>query len=266
MNSEATKMFNEVFSRGKKVLVPYLTAGVPSMDESLRLATAMIESGAGILELGVPFSDPSADGVVLQQAAEVALKNKVTLSDVLGLARKIHDRHPQVPIVLFTYLNPILAMGMEKYVELAREHGVAATLTVDLPLEEAFEYLRLHQTLGLKTVFLASPTTSDERLKEINRASSAFLYYVSRTGVTGERAGLSSSLDREIAAIRDKVNGPLAIGFGISTTEQAKMVAQLGDAVVIGSAYMRMIMEHEDSDERERVVKEFTRECVLAMD
>ena len=259
-------MFKQIFSFEKKVLIPYLTAGVPSLDETFSLACAMIESGAGVLELGVPFSDPSADGAVLQAAAHEALKNKINLVQVLGLAERIHKCHPKVPIVIFTYLNPLLAIGLGKYVKLATLSGVAATLTVDLPLEEAGEYLKLHAASGLKTVFLATPTTSPERLIQIAKASTGFLYYVSRNGVTGEQQEISNTLGDEVGAIRKKTELPLAIGFGISTPTQVRAVAQYADAVVIGSAYMRMILETPNADEREQKVRSFTLNCVHALE
>jgi tryptophan synthase alpha chain len=259
-------MFKETFGKNKKVLIPFIMAGVPGLDESYQLAVAMIEEGAKILELGVPFSDPSADGEVLQRAAEVALHNNVTLIDVINLSKRINQRFPKVPIVLFTYLNPLLAYGLENYVKLATESGVAATLTVDLPIEEAGEYIKLHQKYNLKNVFLASPTTRPKRLIEINKASSAFLYYVSRNGVTGEKTSISATLDQEIANIREVTSSPVAIGFGISTAEQAREVSLKADAVVIGSAYMRMILENKTPQAREEQVRLFTRECVRAIE
>lgn len=259
-------MFKKIFSKNKKVLIPFIMAGAPSLEQSYQLAIAMLEEGAGILELGVPFSDPSADGEVLQKAADVALKNNVTLLDVFHLTKRIKQKFPDAPIVLFTYLNPLLAFGLENYVKEAVDFGVSATLTVDLPLEEAREYLALHQKYNLKTVFLASPTTTRERLVEIDHASSAFLYYISRNGVTGEKSSISSSLTQEIANVREVVTHPVAIGFGISTPEQAKEVSLKADAVVIGSAYMRMILENSNDSAREIQVRQFTRECVKAIE
>lgn len=259
-------MFNKTFSKNKKILIPFIMAGAPSLEQSYQLAIAMLEEGAGILELGVPFSDPSADGEVLQKAADVALKNKVTLLDVFNLTKRIKQKFPDVPIVLFTYLNPLLAYGLKNYVKAAVDFGVSATLTVDLPLEEARDYLALHEKCNLKTVFLASPTTRRERLIAIDQASSAFLYYISRNGVTGEKSSISTSLTHEIANVREVVTHPVAIGFGISTPEQAKEVSLSADAVVIGSAYMRMILENSSDSAREAQIRQFTRECVKAIE
>lgn len=251
--------------KDKKVLIPFIMGGFPSLDQSYEIAKAMIENGAGVLELGVPFSDPSADGATLQLAADLALKNNVTLVDILNLGKRIHRDYPQVPIVIFTYLNPLLAMGLENYVKLAAESGIFATLTVDLPLEESDEYQQLHEGHKLKTVFLASPTTGAERLVKIASASTGFLYYVSRAGVTGEQAGISSSLDQEIKTVRSITSTPLAIGFGISNPEQAKEVSLKADAVVIGSAYMRIVLETPNFAECLEKIRSFTHDCAEAI-
>lgn len=248
-----------------KLLIPFLMAGVPSLTETEKIAEAMIKGGAQILELGVPFSDPSADGVVLQKASEVALKNNLTLKDVLQTAANIKEKFPDVGIVIFTYLNPILSFGLRNYVQAAVKAGISATLTVDLPVEEASEYLEIHRQGGLKTVFLASPTTSESRLKKIQEASTGFLYYVSRTGVTGEQQSLSETLSDEMKLIRARTSIPVAVGFGISTPEQVQVVAKVADAVIIGSAYMRMIMAEVDSSKRLVAVGEFTKECIEAL-
>ncbi|MFZ4714212.1 MAG: tryptophan synthase subunit alpha [Bacteriovoracaceae bacterium] len=258
-------MFKNIFDQKKKQLIPYLTAGVPSLEETEKLVDMMVQEGVEILELGVPFSDPSADGAILQLASSEALKNNVQLKDVLNLAERLHQKHPRLAIVLFTYLNPLLAMGLENYVLEAKSKGVAATLTVDLPIEEAEEYIELHQKFGLQTVFLSSPTTSMSRLKNIQAASSAFLYYISRTGVTGEQKEISESLGFEVAKLKEVAKGPLAIGFGISNAEQAAKISQFCDAVIIGSAYMRLILEQKDSALRFISVQKLTRDCVKSI-
>ncbi|MDH4468970.1 MAG: tryptophan synthase subunit alpha [Bacteriovoracaceae bacterium] len=257
-------MFDEIFKAklNEGILIPFLMGGVPSLSETEKLASTLIESGVTILELGVPFSDPGADGVVLQNAAEVALSNKVNLSDVLGLANKIHEKYPQVAIVIFTYLNPLLAYGLENYVKTAKSCGVAATLTVDLPVEEADEYLKFHRQENLKTVFLASSTTSIERLKKINEASSAFVYFVSRNGVTGEQNSLSDHLEGQISKIKEVVTRPLVVGFGISNQEQFKTVSKMKVGVVIGSAFMRIILETKDDIMRLELVRKLAHSCL----
>lgn len=255
-------MFKEIFSNKKKQLIPYLTAGVPSLNDTEELVEVLVSEGVEILELGVPFSDPSADGAVLQAASAEALKNNVQLKDVLELAGRLHQKHPGLAIVIFTYLNPLLAFGLINYVKAAKSFGIAATLTVDLPLEEADEYLKIHQQYNLKTVFLSSPTTSLERLKRIQTASTAFLYYVSRNGVTGEQSTISETLGDEMGKLNASVTGPVAIGFGIKNAEQAAHVARYSDAVIIGSAYMRLILEPADSETRKTKILNFTRECV----
>jgi tryptophan synthase alpha chain len=247
-------MFNEIFKTHKKVLIPFLMAGVPSLTETEHLAEAMISGGAHILEIGVPFSDPGADGPILQKASEIALQQNVTLDEIFKCIKKIKAKHPHVAIVLFTYLNPILSYGLKSYVARAVTAGVNATLTVDLPIEEADEYRSVHIAGNLHTVFLASPTTSSARLEKIKEASTAFLYYVSRTGVTGLSAAAAYDIDK----LRSGIDRPIAIGFGISSAEDVSKVSQDFDGVIIGSAYMRMIMEADDATS---VVRTFTQKC-----
>lgn len=230
----------------QKTLIPFLMAGVPTLNDTELLASAMINGGALLLEIGVPFSDPGADGVILQKAAEIALAQNVSLIQVLGTIKNIKKKFPHVSVVLFTYLNPILALGLERYVALASEAGVDATLTVDLPVEEADEYRRAHENGKLKTVFLASPTTNPERLEKIKQASTAFLYYVSRTGVTGIGVGPSILTDSEKFKLNSGTSRPIAIGFGISSPEDVRRVSKDFDGVIVGSAYMKLIMESTD--------------------
>jgi tryptophan synthase alpha chain len=245
-----------------KSLIPFLMAGVPTLHDTENLAGALIEGGASVLEIGVPFSDPGADGVVLQKAAEIALAQDVNLTQILQTIKKIKVRYPHVGIVLFTYLNPLLAFGLEKYVAMAVESGVNATLTVDLPVEEADEYRRIHREGNLKTVFLASPTTSPERLEKIKEASTAFLYYVSRTGVTGVGKSEIPSFEKEIQILKRNFDRPVAIGFGISSPEDVAKVSEHFDGVIIGSAYMKMIMENENQASK---IETFTKMCVGAL-
>jgi tryptophan synthase alpha chain len=245
-----------------KSLIPFLMAGVPTLNDTEKLAEALIQGGANVLEIGVPFSDPGADGVVLQKAAEIALSQDVNLIDVLQTIKKIKAKYPQTQIVLFTYLNPLLAFGLKNYVTSAAQSGVNATLTVDLPVEEADEYIRIHKAGNLKTVFLASPTTSPERLEKIKEASTGFLYYVSRTGVTGVGTTEMPSFEKEIAKLKANFDRPVAIGFGISTPADVAKVSKDFDGVIIGSAYMKMIMESGDQVSR---VKAFTKTCVESL-
>jgi tryptophan synthase alpha chain len=259
-------MFKDVFSDERPTLIPFLMAGYPNMNCTESVADALIREGVSILEIGIPFSDPLADGPVIQNAAEVSLKNGTTLNDVFDLCRRLTAKHSHVRIVLFTYLNPLLAYGLAEYTSQAKQAGVAATLTVDLPPEEANEYLQHHQKAGLQTVFLASQTTSKDRLQLIEESSSAFLYYIARTGVTGEQAALSETLGNEVQKLRQSVSGPIAIGFGISQPEHVKTVGQLAEGVVIGSAILRMIGDAPTTAAAVEIVAAFARSCLRAMD
>lgn len=248
-----------------KHLVGFLMAGYPDLAASERFANALIEEGAGVLEIGVPFSDPAADGPVLQRAAAVALEHGTRLADVLGMVARLRTRHPDVPLVLFTYLNPLLAYGLDEYARDAKKAGVSATLTVDLPPEEAGEYLQVHARHGLGTVFLASPTTNAGRLELIAESSSFFVYYVSRTGVTGEQTRVSETLAGEMSRVRSVTSKPVAVGFGVAHAAHAAEIAKVADAVVIGSAFVRLIAESVDLTTAERSVRTFARACVAAL-
>jgi len=258
-------MFDQIFSQKKTQLIPFLMAGHPDIETTERLACALVEEGIEILELGVPFSDPMADGPVIQKASELALSNGTNLSAVLKLAERIHLKSAKLQIVIFSYFNPLLAFGLDRYAREAKQAGVAATLCVDLPPEEATLFLDCHFRHGLKNVFLASPTTSSQRLSLINECSSAFVYYVSRAGVTGEQKNLSPSLAGEIATLRKSVSRPVAVGFGISDSIQAEQVSRFADGVVIGSALTRLITDSSSKVQGEERVREFMRSCIRAM-
>ena len=189
-----------------KELIPFLMTGYPNLESSEQIAVDLLKRGVRTIEIGVPFSDPMADGPVIQHAAEQALKNGVRLSDCLAMVSRIKKQYPQARLILFTYLNPLLRYGLQNYARDAQIAGVAATLTVDLPLEEATEYLNVHRENKLGTVFLASPTTSTTRLQKISEASSEFIYYVSRAGVTGAQKDLSISLGSELEKIKSQVS------------------------------------------------------------
>jgi tryptophan synthase alpha chain len=238
--------------------IPFIVAGDPSLDVSEKMVELLVEEGAELIELGVPFSDALADGPVIQAASERA-SQRVSIFQVLDLAEKISVKYPRLSIILFTYFNPILRIGIQNFAIRARKSGVAAALVVDLPPEEAGFYCDCMKAEGVKTIFLASPTTSSERMRLIDQASTGFIYYVSRTGVTGVQSQLSSSLETEIAQFRKLTEKPIAIGFGISTPEQAQRVAQLGDAVVVGSAFVQIISGSPDFASSEGKVRELAR-------
>lgn len=226
--------------RNRHALVAYFTCGDPDLQTSLEIALAAIAAGAEVLELGVPFSDPVADGPVIQRASERALRNGTSLADVLNLAAEIR-RKSDAGLIVFTYFNPILRMGLEKFAAAAERAGVDGALVTDLPVEEADDYLREMRRRKLATVFLAAPTSTDERLKRIAAASSGFIYAVSRTGVTGARQQLPEDAQNLVQRLRQVSQLPIAVGFGISTTAQFESVGKFADAAVIGSKIVETI-------------------------
>lgn len=221
-------------------LVVYLTCGDPDVRTTREVALAAIFAGAELIELGVPFSDPVADGPVIQRASERALRNGVTLADVLKLAADIR-RESDAGLMVFSYLNPVLQMGLEKFAANASAAGIDGALITDLPVEEADEYLRYMRKHNLATVFLAAPTSTDERLKRIAEASTGFVYAVSRTGVTGARKELPEDAQKLVRRLRKFTKLPIAVGFGISAPEQFAAVGEFADAAVVGSAIVQKI-------------------------
>jgi tryptophan synthase alpha chain len=234
--------FRALREQQAKGLVVYLTAGDPSLEATGGLLTALDRAGVDVVELGVPFSDPLADGPVIQRASERALRAGTTL-------RRILERFPrwresvQAPIILFSYYNPILQYGLEEFAQDATQAGVDGALAVDLSPEEASPYVNLLRAQNLDTVFLASPTSTDARLEQASKLSTGFLYLVSRTGVTGERREISSSLRPLVARARQHTLLPLAVGFGISNPTQVREVQSVADAAVVGSALVHAIEE-----------------------
>jgi tryptophan synthase alpha chain len=235
-------------------LVAYVTCGDPDLATTRAVVLAAIDAGADVIELGVPFSDPVADGPVIQRASQRALEQSVSLADVLKLAAEIRQHAQSTGLIIFSYLNPILRMGMEKFCKIARHAGVDGALLTDLPVEEADEYLREMRRNDLATVFLAAPTSTDARLKHITEASSGFVYAVSRTGVTGARQQLPDDARRLVRRLRKYTKLPIAVGFGISTAEQFAAVGEFADAVVVGSAIVETI-ERNPGKEAESVAE-----------
>src|SRR5271163_1524372 len=217
-------------------LVVYVTCGDPDLATTLEVVLAAIEAGADVIELGVPFSDPVADGPVIQRASQRALQRGTTLADVFKLAAEVREHAQSTGLIIFTYLNPILRMGFEKFCSVARHAGIDGALVTDLPVEEADVYLREMAKRELATVFLAAPTSPDERLQKIAEASSGFVYAVSRTGVTGARKELAEDAATLVERIRRFSKLPVALGFGISSSEQFAEVGKFADGAVVGSA------------------------------
>ena len=224
-------------------LVAYLTCGDPDLRTTREVALAAIEAGAEVIELGVPFSDPVADGPVIQRASERALKNGVSLEQVLKLAQDIR-RESEVGLIVFSYLNPVVRMGLQKFVDEAANAGVDSALITDLPVEEADEYLRLMRKRNLATIFLAAPTSTDQRLKRIAETSTGFIYAISRTGITGAKKDLTDDAQQLVKRLRKFTDLPIAVGFGISSGEHFKAVGKFADAGVVGSAIVQTIQQN----------------------
>jgi tryptophan synthase alpha chain len=244
----------------KPALVVYVTCGDPDLATTRDVILAAIEAGASIIELGVPFSDPLADGPVIQRASERALKHGTSLQQVLTLAAEIREHSQSVGLVIFSYLNPILRMGLAKFCQVARLAGIDGTLITDLPVEEAAEYLRESRKHELATIFLAAPTSPDERLKLIAQVSNGFIYAISRTGVTGARQQMTGDAKALVTRIRRFTRLPIAVGFGVSTPEQFATVGKFAESAVVGSAIVQAI---EQNPGREAAsVAEFIRSLV----
>ena len=239
--------FERLRREGRKAFVAFLTAGDPSLERTVEAAVEMDQSGVDVLELGVPFSDPLADGPVIQRSSERALRRGTTLGKVLEAVRRIR-RRTELPLLLFSYYNPLLRRGLERLAGEAREAGIDGALVTDLPPEEADAWLEVARPAGLDTVFLAAPTSPDERLRLVAEACRGFVYAVSRTGVTGERRSLSDDARPLVERLRARTDVPVALGFGISTPEQVAQAAAVADGVVVGSALVRFLEEHPEGD------------------
>lgn len=235
--------FANARSEKRACFVAYLCAGDPDFETSLAACKAVIDNGVDVLELGVPFSDPLADGLTNQLAAQRALESGMTADRVLELVRRIRV-FSQVPIVFYTYYNLVFANGVEHYVRSAREAGVDGLLTLDLPPEEAAEVQAACAKHGVKTVFIVAPTTPDSRLPRITGAATGFIYYVSREGVTGVRDQIAANIPEAMARIKAVTPLPVVVGFGISTREHAAQVAKHADGVVVGSALVNCIKDN----------------------
>jgi tryptophan synthase alpha chain len=253
------RMFETLKRDGRKGLIAYLTAGDPAPERTPALVDALVRGGADLIELGVPFSDPIADGPVIQAAGERALKAGTTLARVLEIAREIR-KTSEVPLLLFTYLNPVMRYGLERLAEDAARAGIDGCLLTDASVEEAHEYIGAMHRHGLDTVFLAAPTSNERRLRLVAKYSSGFVYLVSRTGVTGERESLSNQAAPLIRAVREVTDLPLAVGFGISRPEHVAELGRQVEAVVVGSAIVRMIGKNADNPSLEIQLESFMRE------
>ena len=244
MKSRIHERFKQLHKLGDKALVTFITAGDPDLTTTAALLPRMAEAGADIIELGIPFSDPMADGPTIQRASERALASGVTLEAVLAMVSSIRDQ-VSAPIVLMGYSNPIYSYGWQRFAEDAVKAGIDGLLLVDLPPEEAGELLPAAKATGLEIIFLLTPTSDDTRIKQVSRYGSGFLYYVTVTGVTGARQSVSNSLEDELKTVRNSIKLPVVAGFGISTPEQAAQVATAADGVVVGSAIVKLFEQHQ---------------------
>ncbi|MGA3092336.1 MAG: tryptophan synthase subunit alpha [Terriglobales bacterium] len=228
----------------KPALIAFVTCGDPDLATTRQVILGAIDAGASVIELGVPFSDPVADGPVIQRASERALKHGTSLGNVLTLAAEIREHSQSVGLVMFSYLNPILRMGLAKFCQVARLAGIDGTLITDLPVEESAEYLREARAHDLATIFLAAPTSTDERLQSIARVSTGFIYAISRTGVTGARQEMTGDAHALVKRLRRFTKLPIAVGFGISTPQQFASVGKFAEAAVVGSAIVHAIEQN----------------------
>ncbi|TAL27163.1 MAG: tryptophan synthase subunit alpha [Nitrospirae bacterium] len=236
------KTFKKLRTQNKKAFIPYIMAGDPSLEKTKELVVLLEECGADIIELGVPFTDPLADGPTIQRAAERALKNGVTLRKVIALVKDLRVK-TKVPLVLMTYYNPVFKYGEEKFINDAKDAGVDGVIIPDLPPDEAGELIKTAKKADLATIFLLAPTSTEDRIKKVATASKGFIYYVSMTGITGAQILLDDSIGKSINNIRRITDKPVAVGFGVSTPDEARAVSGVSDGVIVGSAIVRKIQE-----------------------
>ena len=240
----------------KPGMVAYLTTGDPDVETSQAIAIAAVDAGADVIELGVPFSDPLADGPVIQRASERAVARHTRMADVLRVAKGIRAARADAGLVIFTYLNPILRYGLSKFVEDAKASGADGVLVIDLIVEEAGEYLTEMNRAGLAPIFLAAPTSPDERLEAVAKHARGFIYAISRTGITGKQQSLTADAEALVSRIRRWSKLPIAVGFGISNAEHVARVGEFADAAVVGSAIVELI-ERSTPDEAPQAVARF---------
>ena len=263
MSCRIDSTFKQLKETNTSAFISYVTAGDPTLDLSLEIIRGLADAGTDVIELGVPFSDPQADGEVNQLAAERALKAGCTLPKVLDLVRKFRTTH-QTPIVLFTYLNPIFAYGYDKFITTAKEAGVDGMLLLDLPPDEAKQSPEFQNESPLKNITLIAPTSPAERISFLAEQSEGFIYALSRTGVTGAQAAPSQAIGQTVEAIKAHTDVPVCVGFGITTPDQAAMVANASDGVIVGSAIVNQIAQNTDAPNLAQIVTDFTNPLIDA--
>ena len=265
--SRIADRFTSLKAENKTALIPFITAGDPVPDKTVAIMHGLVKGGADIIELGVPFSDPMADGPVIQRASERALEHNISLRDVLGIVKEFRQLDHETPVILMGYMNPIEVMGYQVFAEKAAEAGVDGALIVDLPPEEAPEFIAEMKPKGLDQVFLIAPTTRGKRLKNICNMASGFIYYVSLKGVTGSNQLDVAQVSEKLTTIREHTDLPVGVGFGIKDPETAAAVAKVSDAVVVGSALVdHLYQQREESAALAQVAEKFIQNLRSAMD
>jgi tryptophan synthase alpha chain len=265
--SRLAATFAELENTGRKALIPFITAGDPSPDFTVPMMHAMVEAGVNVIELGVPFSDPMADGPVIQRASERALAHKMSLRKTLAIAAEFRKTNQTTPVVLMGYLNPIEAMGYEAFANAAQTADIDGVLTVDLPPEEAEECTALLKARGIDPIFLLAPNSTDERIQKMDALGSGYIYYVSLKGVTGAGHLNTTDVANKLQQIKAHTTLPIGIGFGVKDAVTAQTVAALGDGVVVGSALISKIEANLESPERAKhEICELLSSMRLAMD
>ncbi len=249
--------FSQLRENGRKALIPYIMAGDPSLERTKKYVLDLESAGADIIELGVPFSDPLADGPTIQQAAERSLNKGTTLRKVLNLVKEIR-KESHIPLILMTYFNPVFKFGIESFVKDAVRKGVDGVIIPDLIPDEAGDFVKLAKQHGLNTIFLLAPTSTEDRINIVSQVSSGFIYYVSITGITGSKLTTGKLMKDTLKEIQKRAQQPVSVGFGISNAREAKEVAKLADGVIIGSAIVKLINQKKS-------IKDFVKNIKKAM-
>jgi tryptophan synthase alpha chain len=263
--SRIKNTFAALAAQGRKGLIPFITAGDPRPEQTVEFMHALAKGGADVIELGVPFSDPMADGPVIQRSSERALARGVSLKSVLADVKRFRETDPNTPVVLMGYANPIERMGAEAFAKAAQEAGVDGVLVVDYPPEESAEFASAMQQAGIDPIFLLAPTSTEERIAAVGRVASGYVYYVSLKGVTGAANLDVSSIASKIPAIKSHVPLPVGVGFGIRDAETARAVGEISDAVVIGSRIVQLL-EEAPADSAAQALTQFIAEIRAALD
>jgi len=247
--------FKELKQTGRKALIPYLMAGDPSLDATKQFVSELEEAGADIIELGVPFSDPLADGPVIQRAHERALQKGISLKKVIALVKEIRQSS-HIPLILMTYYNPVFKFGVETFIKEAADSGVDGVIIPDLTPDEAHDFISVARKHKIDTIFLLAPTSTLDRIKRVVKVSTGFIYYVSITGITGAKLAIGDPMKNTLKLIKSNTNKPVAVGFGISNPEEAAEISKLAEGVIIGSAIVRLIAEGKDIKDFVKKIKE----------